>query len=144
MPSSFPATVPLIEEAGASERVQAIFLDIRSTKSIDFVPAFWRVLANQPDLLESMWRQVKHAMHPEAVGRTSRLDARTRETIALAVSATNGCSYCVNSHSAALKKQGIDLETLGEIMSIVALFNATNALAEGFQIQPDVRPNFEA
>lgn len=141
---SQPATVPLIEEAAATDRVQAIFNDIRTTKGIDFVPAFWRVLANQPDLLESIWQQVKRLMHPEAVGRVSALDARTREIIALAVSATNGCSYCVNSHTAALQKQGIDPATLGEVMSIVALFNSTNALAEGFQIAPDVRPQFSA
>ena len=136
------ATLPLIEESTASDQVQALFADIRTTKGLEFVPAFWRVLANQPDLLESIWQQVKRAMHPEAVGRVSRLDARTRETIALAVSATNGCPYCVNSHTAALQKQGVDVETLGEIMSIVALFNATNALAEGFQIEPDVRPSY--
>jgi AhpD family alkylhydroperoxidase len=142
MYANFPATVPLIEEAHASERVKLVFQDIKATKGIDFIPAFWRVLANQPDLLESTWLQLKRVMHPEAMGRTSQLDARTREIIAVAVSATNGCAYCVNSHSAALKKLGVDIATLSEIMSIVALFNSTNALAEGFQIEPDVRPNF--
>jgi AhpD family alkylhydroperoxidase len=79
-------------------------------------------------------------MHPEAVGRSARLDLRTREIIALAVSATNGCPYCINSHTAALRKLGIDQETLGEVMAIVGLFNMTNSLANGYQIEPDVRP----
>jgi uncharacterized peroxidase-related enzyme len=137
-----PALVPLIEEHTASPTVQAVFSDIRNTKQIDFVPAFWRALANQPELLAATWRQVKEVMHPESVGQTSSLDARTREIIAIAVSATNGCSYCMNSHTAALQKQGGNAALLGEIMRVVALFNATNALAEGFQIEPDVRPNF--
>lgn len=60
--------------------------------------------------------------------------------IALAVSATNGCSYCVNSHTTALRKLGLSVEALGEVMGIVALFNSTNALADGYQIAPDVFP----
>ena len=79
-------------------------------------------------------------MHPEAAGRASPLDAKTREIIALAVSATNGCPYCVNSHTAALHKLGVDPETLGEVMAIVGLFNMTNALANGYQVEPDVKP----
>ena len=60
--------------------------------------------------------------------------------IALAVSATNGCAYCITSHTAAVKKLGLDEESLGELMAVVALFNGTNALADGYQIEPDVRP----
>ena len=82
-------------------------------------------------------------MHPEAGGRTTQLDARTREIIALAVSATNACEYCINSHTAALQKQGLDQEAIGEIMSIIGLFNMTNALASGYQVEPDVRPSVE-
>jgi AhpD family alkylhydroperoxidase len=80
-------------------------------------------------------------MHPEQVGRESRLDASTREMIALAVSASNGCSYCVNSHTVALKNLGVDDEQLGEVMAIAGLFNMTNSLADGYQVVPDVRPD---
>ena len=51
--------------------------------------------------------------------------------------------YCVNSHTAALKKHGVDTETLGEILAVVGLFNQTNALADGYQIEPDVLPPLE-
>lgn len=136
----FPATVALVEEAAATGKVAEIFADIRKTKGIEKIPAFWRTLATAPDQLELIWTRLKSLMHPEAVGRKSNLDARTREIIAVAVSATNGCSYCVQSHTTALKKQGVDNETLGEILGIVALFNSTNALAEGYQIAPDVFP----
>lgn len=134
------ATVRLVDEAGCSGKVREIFDDIRRTKGIDFVPALWRALATSPEQLELTWTRLKSLMHPEAVGRASRLDPATREIIALAVSATNGCSYCVNSHTAAVRKLGVDSETLGEILGIVALFNSTNTLAEGYQVQPDVLP----
>jgi len=137
------ATIPLVEENAAGGKVREIFDDIKRTKNIDFVPNFWRTLASYPDLLELVWRQLKALMHPEAAGRKSNLDAKTREIIALAVSATNGCSYCVNSHTAALRKLGADTETIGEVLAIAGLFNQTNALADGYQIEPDVLPPLE-
>ncbi len=134
------ATVRPVEEHEATGRVAEIFADIKRTKNIEFVPRFWRVIAVNPVQLELVWTSLKSLMHPETVGRVARLDPKTREIIALAVSATNGCSYCINSHTAALRKLGVDPEMLGEIMAIVGLFNMTNSLANGYQVKPDVRP----
>lgn len=137
------ATVTLVSESNATGKVAEIFADIKATKNIDFIPNFWRTLATNPVLLELVWNHLKTTMHPEALGRTSGLDATTREIIALAVSASNGCSYCVNSHTAALRKLGMGEETLGEVMAIVGLFNMTNCLADGYQVEPDVLPPVE-
>jgi len=134
------ATVRLIDEAKATGRVASVFEDIKRTKSIDFVPNFWRVIATNADLLESVWSRLKALMHPGAEGRKSRLDPLTREIIALSVSATNRCAYCINSHTAAVRKLGLDVEALGEVMAIIGLFNMTNALADGYQVEPDVSP----
>ncbi len=140
MPERPQATVRLVEESEATGRVAAIFADIRATKGIDAVPNFWRALATNADHLELMWSRLKAIMHPEAEGRTGRLDPLTREIIALAVSATNGCAYCVNSHTAAVLRLGLDVEALGEVMAVVALFHSTNAIAEGYQIVSDILP----
>lgn len=137
------ATVQPVEEAAATGRVAAVFADIRRTKQLDRVPNFWRVLATNPDQLELVWSRLKGVMHPEAVGRTSHLDPLTREIIAVAVSATNGCSYCINSHTTAARKLGLSVEALGEVLAIVGLFNATNAMADGYQVEPDVFPPLE-
>jgi len=34
----------------------------------------------------------------------------------------------------------MSVETLGEVMAVISLFNSTNALADGYQIEPDVLP----
>jgi AhpD family alkylhydroperoxidase len=65
------------------------------------------------------------------------LDPLTKEMIAIAVSATNGCEYCVWSHTAAARKQGLTDEMLGEMMAVVGMFNQTNRLANGYQIEVD-------
>jgi AhpD family alkylhydroperoxidase len=138
------ATVPPVSEEAATGKVAAVYADIKATKKIDFVPNLWRVLATNPDHLELVWTRLKAIMHPEAAGRVSKLDPLTREVIALAVSATNGCAYCVNSHTAALRKLGMDAETLGEVLAVVGLFNTTNSLADGYQIEPDILPPVES
>jgi AhpD family alkylhydroperoxidase len=145
MPESIPrtATVRSVDEEEAAGKVAEIFADIKRTKNIDFVPRFWRVIATNRAQLEAVWTTLKSLMHPETVGRSSPLDPTTREIIALAVSATNGCPYCINSHTAALSKLGLNPAVLGEVMAIVGLFNMTNALANGYQVEPDVRPPAE-
>jgi AhpD family alkylhydroperoxidase len=143
MPLERIATVRPIAEDEARGKVAEIFADIKKTKNIPFVPNFWRVLATNPDHLELVWTKLKSLMHPEAIGRKPKLDPVTREIIALAVSATNGCAYCINSHTAALRKLGSSVEAVGEVLAIVGLFNTTNALADGYQVEPDVLPPLE-
>lgn len=137
------ATVIPVTEEAATGRVAEIFADIKETKGIQFVPRIWQVLATNPTQLEVVWSSLKRLMHPESLGLESKLDPVVREMIAVAVSATNGCSYCVNSHTAILKKLGTDDETLGEVLAIAGLFNMTNALADGYQVEPDVFPRLE-
>jgi AhpD family alkylhydroperoxidase len=137
------ATVAPVSEEAATGTVAAVYTDIKATKNINFVPNLWRVLATNPDHLELVWSRLKATMHPEATGRASKLDPLTREIIALAVSATNGCAYCVNSHTAAVRKLGLSVEALGEVMAVVGLFNTTNALADAYQIEPDILPPLE-
>src|SRR5437764_946664 len=117
------ATVRPVNEGEATGQVAEIFTDIKRTKNIDFVPSLWRTLATNPVQLELVWTTLKTLMHPESVGRRSMLEPAAREMIALAVSATNGCAYCVNSHTAALRKLGMSTETLGEVLAITSLFN---------------------
>jgi len=137
------ATVTPVSDEAATGKVAEVFADIKRTKNIDFVPNLWRVLATNADHLELVWSRLKAIMHPEACGRTALLDPLTRELIALAVSATNGCAYCVNSHTAAAKKLGLTTEALGEVMAVIGLFNTTNALADGYQIEPDILPRLD-
>ena len=138
------ATIQPVAESAATGKVAEIYADIKRTKNIDFVPNLWRVLAANPTQLELVWNTLKTLMHPEAVGRTPALDATTREIIALVVSATNGCDYCVNSHTAALRKLGQSTEAITESLAIAGLFNLTNTLADGYRVKPDILPPLES
>jgi len=71
----------------AAGKVKVVYEDIMTTKGIDFVPNFWQALSNNPDHLEATWQKLKTVMKP------GKLDALTKEIIALAVSITNNCTY---------------------------------------------------
>jgi AhpD family alkylhydroperoxidase len=124
-------TVRMVEYENATPEVRAVYDDIMKTRGIDRVPNFWRVLASHPPLLQDVWQSLKAAMAP------GRLDALTKEMIALAVSATNGCEYCINSHTAAARKLGLDDAMLGELLAVVGVFNRTNSLADAYQVEVD-------
>ena len=125
------ATVEMIEYEDASPEVRQIYEDIMATRNVDWVNNFWKVLAVQPQLLRRIWEGIKEVMSPGAI------DPLTKEMIYIAVSITNGCQYCINSHTAAARKKGMSEEMLSELMAVIGMANQTNALANGFQIEVD-------
>ncbi len=80
-------TIALIEESEASPEVAAIYLEIRETLGIDFVPNMYKVMAHKPEFLQTQWRKAR------AVMESGKLDKLTKEIIAVAVSAVMGCDY---------------------------------------------------
>jgi AhpD family alkylhydroperoxidase len=126
-------TVAMVDYPDAPPEVRAVYDEIMTVKGIDFVPNFWRTLGSHPPLLQEVWRSLNRAMTP------GRLDGLTKEMIALAVSATNGCTYCIHSHTAAARKLGMDDAMLGELMAVVGTFNQTNRLADGYQVEVDAQ-----
>jgi uncharacterized peroxidase-related enzyme len=130
-------TVKLVEENTTNPQVRAIFDDIKTTKNITRIPNFWRALAANPDHLELCWHQAKAIMRP------GKIDLLTKEIIATAVSITNGCDYCINSHQAAAQKLGLDAEQMREVLAVVGLYNHFNKLVFGMQIEPDIFPKVE-
>jgi AhpD family alkylhydroperoxidase len=65
------------------------------------------------------------------------LDAVTKEMVYLAVSVTNGCPYCIASHTAAARKAGMSEAMFGELMAVVGMANESNRLANGYQVPVD-------
>jgi AhpD family alkylhydroperoxidase len=128
------AQVKLVQDQDASPEVKAVFDDIRKTRDTDYINNIWRALAVNPPMLKRFWGQMKDIMVKE-----SRIDGMTKEFIYLAVSITNNCEYCINSHIAAARKKGMDDQTLAELVEIVALANAGNRLTQGLQVEVDER-----
>jgi AhpD family alkylhydroperoxidase len=125
------ATVKLIEYGDASPEVRAVYDDIMAIRKVDWINNFWKALAHHPPTLRRTWESVKEVMAPGA------LEPLVKELIYIAVSATNGCEYCIRSHTASARKAGMTDMMLGELMAVVGMANETNRLANGYQVDID-------
>ena len=120
-----------IEENNATGKVKDIYDEIKKVRQISKIPNFWKSLANNPKTLERTWTSLQQVMKQGA------LDPVVKELIYVAVSVTNGCEYCIKSHSLAAKKKGATDEMLNEMIAVVGMANETNKLVEGYQVEID-------
>lgn len=123
-------------EAEANPAIKAVFDDIRETRGSEFINNIWRALAADPAALKRTWENAKSLMAVPGA-----LDPKTREMIYIAVSVANNCEYCVHSHTAAARANGMTAEEHGELMQIIALAASTNHLATALQVPVD--PEFQ-
>ena len=122
-----------IEYADASAQVRAVYDDIMATRNTDWVNNFWKVLAHDPPTLRRIWSNIKQVMGPGAI------DPLTKEMLYLAVSASNGCRYCIASHGAAARSKGMSEAQYHELLAIVGLANETNRLVTALDVEVDSR-----
>ena len=126
-------TVPLLTDEAAPPEARAVFDDIQAKRGTDYVNNFWRALAQDPALLRSVWERVQAVMAPGA------LDPLAKEMVYVAVSAANGCAYCVHSHTAAAKAKGMTPEMHAELLAVIGLAMQTNGLATALGVEVDDR-----
>jgi AhpD family alkylhydroperoxidase len=126
------STVSKTQDPETNPRVKAVFDDIRATRRSDFINNMWLYLAFDADLLERTWGEVKAVM-----ATPSALDPLTKELLYIAVSVTNGCSYCAHSHTAAAKAKGMTDEQHADLVRVISLAAKTNQLATALQVPVD-------
>lgn len=124
-----------IDYADASPQVRAVYDDIKRSRNVPDVNNFWKYLAHDPVTLKRTWESIKEIMAPGS------LDVLTKELIYLAVSVTNGCGYCIASHTAAARKAGMSDAMFAEVMAVTGMANETNRLVNGYRVPIDAAYN---
>ena len=120
-----------IQHADASPAVRAVYDDIMATRGLTDVNNFWKYLAHDPATLRRTWESIKEVMRP------GELDPLVKEMLYLAVSMSNGCDYCIASHTAAARAKGLTTAMLGELIAVVGMANETNRLVQGWRVPVD-------
>ena len=120
-----------VNENKIEGKVKDVFEDIKKTRKVEEVPNFWKFIANDPDTLERTWNSMKQVMKKGALNEV------TKELIYVAVSISNGCEYCIKSHSAAAIKKGATKQMLSEMIAVTGMANEANRLVEGYQVEID-------
>jgi AhpD family alkylhydroperoxidase len=127
------AIMKKIEYAEAPPTVRAVYDDIMTSRNTDYINNIWKVLANDPVSLKRNWEAMKEIMAPGA------LDKITKELIYLAVSITNQCDYCINTHTAAARKAGMSDAMFAELVAVVGVANQGNKTVKAYQVEIDER-----
>ena len=126
---------PVPREDELPEDLRRLFAKAR--ERLGFVPNVFRTFAFRPERLSAWFSHYRMLHEP-----TDGLGAADREMIAVVVSATNGCLYCLVAHGAALREELGD-PVLGERVSydwrragLDARQNAICAYAERLTREP--------
>lgn len=125
------STMRILSDEELSAEAKAVFDEIRAIRKTDFVNNFWRALAHDPVTLKRTWESMKEVMRPGA------LDPLVKEMLYIAVSVTNGCEYCIRSHTKAARAKGLTDAQLMELVAVVGMANETNRLVTGLQVPVD-------
>jgi AhpD family alkylhydroperoxidase len=117
------------EEASAEAR--AVMDEIKAARNVPDVNNVWKYLANRPTLMRRFWNELREVMGPGA------LEPAVKEMIYLAVSITNGCEYCVASHTAAAQRAGMTDAMHEELLSVIAVAHEGNRIATALAVPVD-------
>lgn len=99
-------------------------------RELGLLPAYYQVMANDPEYLRIIWNREKVTLFDD------RLDRIMKTLVAYAVSATNGAPYSVGVYTKILERLGIDRQHLFEALCVVNTLNRSNKFAEGLQLDP--------
>ncbi len=123
------ALIEGMAEKDATGLAKKVFEEMKAARGWDEVPLIWRVMAKKPEYLKANWDRYK------AIMMGGVLEPKAKEMIALAVSMVNRCSYCIDSHSFALRQMGMTDEELLEMVAVIDFFSGTNAFSSGLKVE---------
>jgi len=113
--SRFKTISPEVATGQAKELLQAVYA------KLGMVPNMMRAMANAPAVLDGY-------LHLSGSLAKGALSAKTREQLALAISQSNHCDYCVAAHSALGKMAGLTAEQIRDSRLGSAVDSKTDAL----------------
>ena len=100
-------------------------------KKFGFIPEVFQAMGRNGDFLQA-------AMHMADVAGQG-LDAKTRELIIIAVSAVNGCAYCLDAHRSAALAAGVTDEEITAAIEVAASISLYNNFNKAISLNSDLK-----
>ena len=122
------ASVKLYNKTGDA-KAQAIQENLE--KNFGKLPEVFQAMGRNGDFLEAMLNL------SNACGKG--LDAKTKELIIIAVSAVNGCTYCLDAHRSAALLAGVTDDEITAAIEVAASISAFNAFNKGIDLTSDLK-----
>lgn len=122
------ASVKLYAKNG-DEKAQVIQGGIE--KKFGKIPEVFQAMGRNGDFLEAVLKVA------DAAGKG--LDAKTKELIIIAVSAANGCTYCLDAHRSAALLLGVSDEEITAALEVAASISLFNTFNKAIDLNSDLK-----
>ena len=122
------ASVKLYAKNG-DEKAQTIQNAIE--KKFGRIPEVFQAMGRNGDFLEAVLKLA------EVSGKG--LDPKTKELIIIAVSAVNGCVYCLDAHRSAALQMGVSDEEITAALEVAASISLFNTFNKGIDLNSDLK-----
>ena len=103
-------------------------------QALGFIPNTYKAMAHKPAFLQTLLNM------DQAVFAKDVLDDKTKHLIAIAVSAANGCQYCLSAHAALAQKTGATTEEMVEALTVASVMSAYNTFNKALGLDIDIKP----
>jgi AhpD family alkylhydroperoxidase len=123
------ATMKQVTETEATGTVKRIYDEMMAHWGN--VPNAYKVLANNPHVLEAAWEHRK-----EVMGH-GNLDPTLKEFLAWATVVLNNCKFGIETHTARLKKMGFSNADILEALSVIQFFVGISTVINGLAMVQD-------
>lgn len=122
------ASVKLYNKTGDDKAKQ---IQIALEKNFGMLPEVFQAMGRNGEFLDGILKLA------EAAGKG--LDAKTKELICIAVSAVNGCGYCVDAHRAIAHKAGVTDDEITAAIEVAAVMSAFNKFNGAIGLNHDIK-----
>lgn len=125
-------TLPYREESDADERVSAVYEQIKAGFGSGQVPNIYKVLGNNPDVLEAAIE------HRHKVMDEGSLDPNLKEFLAWATVTLMNNQFGIQIHTARLKRLGYSDAEVLEALGVLQYFAGISVVINGLNMAGDV------
>ncbi len=124
-------TLKYVEEEDADERVEAAYEDIKAVFGNGQVPNVYKVLGNNPTVLEAA------VEHRHRVMDEGTLDPNLKEFLAWATVTLLNNQFGIETHTARLKRLGFSDEQVLEALGVLQYFAGISVVINGLAMAQD-------
>ncbi len=110
---------------------KAIETQKKIEKKFGFIPQVYQAMGRNGAFLNDV------LSISESAGKG--LDPKTKELIAIAVSAVNGCDYCVSAHRAIAKGAGVTDDEITAALEVAAMMSMYNKFNQAAGLKIDIK-----
>jgi alkylhydroperoxidase/carboxymuconolactone decarboxylase family protein YurZ len=132
------ATIRYVEEEQAAERVRAAYAEIKAGFGAGQVPNIYKVLGNNPTVLEAA------VEHRRRVMDEGTLDPTIKEFLAWATVTLLNNQFGIETHTARLKRLGFSDAEVIEALGVLQYIAGISAVINGLAMADDVNENVRA